>query len=332
MTGLQIKMLIVSVVYGVITGIIAYLITKRVTRASRNSEERITKIVGQSLGAEVVLQKNKRTVKSKFKSRKKTQEKYVQRRSIISKIGDALFEELLAANIMMKPEEFATVWIILAFVPASVISLFSSNFLLLIVLVIAGVVGPIFFIKYKKKKRTQGFEEQLSDALMIACNSLRSGLTFQQAMETISHDMYPPISEEFARAVNEMNMGYTIDEALDNIYKRVKSDDFKIAAVAISVQRTTGGSLSEILETISETIKERYTLKKEIRSATATGRMSGLIVGIMPVIVTLLLNLTSPGYMDPMFEKTAGKIALALGVGLELIGLMVIKKITSIKY
>ena len=332
MTGLQIKMLLVSVAYGVITGLIAYAVTRKVTRSSRNSQERVNKIIGQRLGADVVLQKSKRSIKSRFKTKGKDNTNYVQRKSIVSKIGDALFEELLAANIMMKAEEFATVWIVLAFVPASVLSLFTANIFLLVVLVIVGAAGPIIYIQQKKKKRTRGFEEQLSDALMIACNSLRSGLTFQQAMETISRDMYAPISEEFARAVNEMNMGYTIDEALDNIYKRVKSDDFKIAAVAISVQRTTGGSLSEVLETISETIKERYTLKKEIRSATATGRMSGIIVGVMPVFVTIMLNLTSPGYMDPMFEKTGGKIALAAGIGLELIGLLVIKKITTIKY
>lgn len=184
----------------------------------------------------------------------------------------------------------------------------------------------------RKQKRISAFEDQLSDAFMIAASSLRSGLSFQQAMETIARDMYPPVSDEFARAVKEMNMGFSIDEALDNVYKRVQSDDFKIAAVAISVQRTTGGNLSEILETISDTIKERAQLKKEVKSATATGRMSGMVVGLMPVAIVVMLNVASPGYMDPLFKTNGGKIAILVGIMLEVIGLIVIKKITTIKY
>ena len=187
-----------------------------------------------------------------------------------------------------------------------------------IVFVFCGVLGPIVYIKVKKNKRTAQFEDQLGDALMIASSSLRSGLTFPQAMETISRDMYPPISEEFGRAVNEINMGYSLDSALDNIYDRVKSEDFKIAAVAISVQRQTGGNLSDILTTISDTIKERAQLKREVKSATATGRMSGLIVGLMPIAITVVLNMATPGYLDPLFTKTGGRIALAIGVGLEI--------------
>ena len=144
--------------------------------------------------------------------------------------------------------------------------------------------------------------------------------------------MFPPISEEFARAVNEMNMGVSIDDALDHICQRINSPDFKIVAVAISVQRTTGGNLSKILNTIADTIKDRAALKNEVKSATATGRMSGMVVGLMPVFITFMLNIMSPGYLDPLFQRTEGKIAIAVGIGLEIIGLLVIKKITTIKY
>lgn len=331
MSGLQIKMLLLSVVYGVLIGLITFFITRKATIHSRSAEGRIRNIVGATIGSEVVLQKKRKGLKLGKKD-KKDENVYVRKRSIISKIGDALFEELLAANIMMKPEEFATLWIVIAFVPGSILSLFVSNMFIPVVFVIGGAIGPIIYIVAKKNKRTRAFEDQLGDALMIASSSLRSGLTFPQAMETISRDMYPPISEEFGRAVNEINMGYSLDEALDNIYNRVKSEDFKIAAVAISVQRVTGGNLSDILTTISDTIKERAQLKREVRAATATGRMSGMIVGLMPVAITIVLNMASPGYMDPLFTRSSGKIVLAIGVALELVGLLVIKKITTIKY
>ena len=331
MSGLQIKMIILAVVYGVLIGLIVFFVTRKATLHSRSAQGRVRKIVGASIGSEAVLQKSRKGFK--FGKKKDADDNtYVRKRSLISKIGDALFEELLAANIMMKPEEFATIWIIVAFVPGSVLSLFVSNMFIPVVFVVAGVFGPILYIRYKKNKRTRAFEDQLGDALMIASSSLRSGLTFPQAMETISRDMYPPISEEFGRAVNEINMGYSLDDALDNIYKRVKSEDFKIAAVAKSVQRVTGGNLSDILTTISDTIKERAQLKREVRAATATGRMSGMIVGMMPIAITIVLNMASPGYLDPLFTRTAGKIVLCIGVVLEIVGLLVIKKITTIKY
>ncbi|MCI6245443.1 MAG: type II secretion system F family protein [Eubacterium sp.] len=333
MTGLQIKMILIALIYGILAGIIVYLIVKQSTRNQRSAEKRVKNIVGSTIGSEVVLQKKKKGMRLGWlNGRQKKTTEYVQKKSLLSKIGDAILEELLSANIMMNAEEFATIWIVLAFVPAALSSLFINNPALPIVLVLAGALGPIIFIRVRKQKRISAFEDQLSDAFMIAASSLRSGLSFQQAMETIARDMYPPVSDEFARAVKEINMGFSIDEALDNVYKRVQSDDFKIAAVAISVQRTTGGNLSEILETISDTIKERAQLKKEVKSATATGRMSGMVVGLMPVAIVIMLNVASPGYMDPLFETNGGKIAILVGIMLEIIGLIVIKKITTIKY
>ena len=329
MTGLQIKMILLSVTYGLLIGCIVFFVVRKLTLHSRNAESRVRKIVGAQIGSENVLVRARRRGSKK---KKKDGETYVRKKSIVDKIGDALFEELLAANILMKPEEFATIWIAVAFVPGAILALFVKNMFIPIVFVFCGVLGPIVYIKVKKNKRTAQFEDQLGDALMIASSSLRSGLTFPQAMETISRDMYPPISEEFGRAVNEINMGYSLDSALDNIYDRVKSEDFKIAAVAISVQRQTGGNLSDILTTISDTIKERAQLKREVKSAPATGRMSGLIVGLMPIAITVVLNMATPGYLDPLFTKTGGRIALAIGVGLEIMGLLVIKKITTIKY
>lgn len=326
-------MIFVALAYSLLTGVIVYYIAKYATRNSRNTQRRVKDIVGAGIGTQAVLQKKKKGMKFNIKSGKvEKKDGYVQKKSIVSKIGDALLEELLAANIMMNPEEFAAIWIALAFIPGALLSLFISNAFVPVVFVAFGAFGPILYLKIKKKKRTMAFESQLADALMIAASSIRSGLSFQQAMETISRDMYPPVSEEFSRAVKEINMGYSVDDALENIYKRVDSEDFKIAAVAISVQRTTGGNLSDILGTIADTIKERAQLKNEVRSATATGRMSGLVVGLMPVAITIILNMMSPGYMDPLFSSTGGKVAIGVGIMLEIIGLVVIKKITTIKF
>lgn len=333
MTGLQLKMILVAAVYGLFAGIIAFFITTNATAAKRSTEDRVKDLIGNGIGDEMVLEKKSRKTKisfSGFNSKRKGDE-FVQRKSIISRIGGALADELFASDIMMKPEEFATLWIVVAFVPSSLAALFSTSPVVPVLLAAIGLVSPFAYMKFRKSKRTSQFEDQLGDALLLMSSSLRSGLSLQQAMTTISRDMYPPISEEFARAVNEVNMGYSMDDALEHINRRIDSSDFKIVAVAIAVQRTTGGNLSDILNVISTTIKERAALKKEVKAITASGRTTGTIIGLMPVAITLILNVASPGYMDPMFTTSTGKIALGVGIALEVIGLIVIRKMITIK-
>ena len=138
-------------------------------------------------------------MKAKKKAKGEKKEGYQLQQSFLQKIADAVFDELLAANILMKPEEFALIWIGLAFGPAMVAVLFSTNPFLPVVLVVLGVIAPIVFVKKKQADRVKAFEAQLSDALLICCNCLRSGLTFAQAMENIAVEMEEPIGTEFKR-------------------------------------------------------------------------------------------------------------------------------------
>ena len=332
MTGLQLKAILVAAVYGLLAGVIAYFITTHLTAAKRSTDDRVKSLIGTGIGDEIVLEKKANKVKFSFDAfSRKGNNDYVQRKSLISRIGSALEDELFASDIVMKPEEFATLWIIVAFVPSSLAALFSPSPVVPVLLAAIGLVSPFAYIRFKKRKRTAQFEDQLGDALMLMSSSLRSGLSLNQAMATISRDMYPPISEEFARAVNEVNMGYSMDEAMEHINRRIDSADFKIVSVAIAVQRTTGGNLSDILNVISQTIKERAALKKEIKAITASGRTTGTIIGLMPVAITLILNVASPGYMDTMFSTSGGRVAVGIGIALEIVGLIVIRKLITIK-
>ena len=207
-----------------------------------------------------------------------------------------------------------------------------KNITLVFILLVAGGVGPWIFIKMKQNKRRKIFESQLCDALMISCSCLRSGLTFQQAMETIAKDMEAPISTEFARACSEINFGASMDKALSDMVERIKSADLMLAVSAISVQRQTGGNLSQILETISNTIRERIKVKADVNATTSQGRMSGLLIGALPIGLALVLNLINPAYMQPMFESTVGHYLLGACVVLEVLGFIVIRKIVDIKY
>ena len=143
MTGLQIKMILLSVTYGLLIGCIVFFVVRKLTLHSRNAESRVRKIVGAQIGSENVLVRARRRGSKK---KKKDGETYVRKKSIVDKIGDALFEELLAANILMKPEEFATIWIAVAFVPGAILALFVKNMFIPIVFVFCGVLGPIVYI------------------------------------------------------------------------------------------------------------------------------------------------------------------------------------------
>jgi tight adherence protein B len=199
------------------------------------------------------------------------------------------------------------------------------------ILVVAGTVLPVVLIKSKQKSRVKKFESQLSDALMLACSSLKSGLSFNQAMESIARDMDAPISTEFEIVLKELNMGYSMDEAMDNLAKRIKSTYVSLMVSAVLVQRQTGGNLSQILENISDTIKAKLKLKKQLKSSTSGGKMTGIIVGAMPFLLLILFIAVNPDVYQCVLTETRGHILLVVAIGLDLCAFAAIKKITTVK-
>lgn len=245
---------------------------------------------------------------------------------------DTIFNELILADIMMKPEEFTLIWIVLTFVPAGLAALFRLGLMPSATLAAIGAFIPIIFIKIKKDKRRKAFEAQLGDTLIMMCNGLRSGFSFNQVMENVANDMPPPIGIEFGRVCNEIRYGATMEEALNNMCDRVKSADLMLVVSAVLIQRTTGGNLSEMLSTISHTIRERIKIKGEINSITAQGRMSGLIIGALPIGIAAVLMVVNPDYMSTFFTTKIGNIMLVVSVVMEVIGFFAIRKVVTIDY
>ncbi len=260
----------------------------------------------------------------KAKKKKRTQKK--------RRFGQTLAGELQAAGVMMRPEEFATAWLVLSFIPSGLLALISGNIIIAGVFSLAGIVGPPVYVNKQKKKRVAAFEQQLGDALVTMCNCLRSGLTLGQAIENISVDMGEPISKEFARLCTEVKYGSTLESALNSMAERIGSDDLSLAVTAINIQRQTGGNLSETLAGISETIRARVKLKADVRVVTASGRMSGIVIGVMPIALGLIIYLINPEYMKSFVASGAGRIMLCIGAVMETLGFLMIKKILSIKY
>lgn len=324
MNGLQISMIFFVVVMMGVTFVLVTTIVGKITENSRNVKRREDYIVGKK--------KEEKKVEKTGTQKDNRKQSINNNRSALAKVNKILAEELEKSDISKKTEDFIIIWIVVTFVPGLLFMLIFKNQLIAPMLMIIGAVAPIMYMKSKQKKRRDMFESQLSDALMIASNCLKSGLTFNQAMDTISSECDDPIKSEFKRTVNEITFGSSQDEALEAMAKRVKSEDFDLVVSAVSIQRQTGGNLSEILDTIAGTIRERYKIRGEIRTLTGQGRVSGLIIGSLPVALLLIMSLINKELIMTLFTTSTGNILLLLSVGLETIGAIAINKIVTIKF
>jgi tight adherence protein B len=201
----------------------------------------------------------------------------------------------------------------------------------MIVFGIAGYLLPGFYVKYRINKRLKAFNTQLGDTLTLLSNALKAGYSFAQAIDTVAKNAVAPIGDEFGRAVREMNLGGSPDDALNNITKRIASTDFDLVTTAYSIHRTVGGNLAEILDNIAYTIRERVRLKGEIQTLTAQARASGSIITFLPIILSVFMYFVTPGYFKPMFENFIGWVLIAIGLFMIFIGNLIIRRIVAIE-
>ena len=326
MTGSILSILIMSLAFALLTFALVFIIASAVSADKIAAEKRLEELnKREGDGGEVAL------VKNESKTRRNKRERKRQHSRFDEKVGNAIYKQLQSADIKMRPEEFLIVWVMVAFFPAALVLLFSGKIVITLILIVVGAVLPVIYVRSKKKSRVKKFEEQLCDALMICCSCLRSGLSFNQAMETIAKDMDAPISVEFSTVVREVNMGYSMDEALENLGDRIKSKYVDLMVSAVLVQRQTGGNLSQILENISNTIRERIKLKRQLKTSVSSGKMSGIIVGVMPILILGIFTLISYDFVSVLYTTPKGNILLGVAAGLEGMAFIFVKKITTVK-
>jgi len=199
---------------------------------------------------------------------------------------------------------------------------------------IAPVIGyllPNFYVRYRISQRLKKFNGQLGDTLTLLSNALKAGYSFAQAIDTVAKNAVAPIGDEFGRAVREMNLGGSPDEALGNITKRSASADFDLVSTAYSIHRTVGGNLAEILDNIAYTIRERVRIKGEIQTLTAQARASGSIITALPILLAAFMFFVTPTYFQPMFSSIIGWILLAIGGFMIFVGNLIIRRIVAIE-
>lgn len=212
--------------------------------------------------------------------------------------GDRIARELARADIKFKVAEYFAL-IFMSIVLVGLVAWFLGN-QYLVSGMIGGIIGAIIpgqYVKSQQRQRLRKFNDQLPDMLNLMVNGLRAGYSTMQAMEAISKELPPPINDEFRRVVQEMQIGIPMETALDNLLRRIPSEDLDFVITAINVQREVGGNLSEILDNISFTIRERIRIKGEVRVLTAQVRASGSVLSLIPFGLTLILWFLNPDYL-----------------------------------
>ena len=266
--------------------------------------------------------------------------KLVERRSW----SEQLARDLARADLTLRPIEYLITRVL---VIIGVVALFLAlgvtllptlaNPLVLIVAAVIGYLLPRIYVGRRQQARLNAFNAGLADTITLLANALRLGSSLMQGMELVMRETDPPISTEFGRVIREVNLGLTTEQALNNMVRRVRSNDLELMVTAIAIQYQVGGNLAEILDTISYTIRERVRIKGEIRALTAMQRASGYVVGLLPIVLLAVILVISPEFMGAMFGPPIvfglpmGEIMLAMGGIFMLIGFYFIRRIVDIE-
>jgi tight adherence protein B len=246
-------------------------------------------------------------------------------------LEEAFLDRLEAAGLNMRVAEFVLISLGSAFIPPLLALIVTRNLLVAALVVLLGTVAPFLYLSVRASRRQAKFEEQLPSTLQLLAGALQAGHSLQQAVDTVVHEAGDPIAGEFQRVLTEARLGRPLEEAFEAMAKRTNSVDFKWTVMAIRLQRQVGGNLAEVLSTVSQTIRDRYSLKRQIKALSAEGRLSSLILSILPVVMFAALLLLNPTFLRPLFTTTSGIMMLVAAAVLMVLGVFWLKKITEIK-
>jgi len=241
-----------------------------------------------------------------------------------------LATQLARADLKLTVGEFLAATVIAMILGGGVGYLLTRQVLAAVLACVLGFFVPRWYVAFVRRRRLQAFNDQLSDTINLMVNSLRAGYSVLQAMEAVSQEMGPPISIEFGRVVQEVQLGLTVERALSNLLRRVPSDDLDMMITAINVQREVGGNLAEVLDAISHTIRERIRIRGDIRALTAQSRISGYMVALIPVVLAVVIYFINPEFMSQLFVNRCGWIMIGVAVVGVVVGFVIIGKIVDI--
>lgn len=241
------------------------------------------------------------------------------------------YEQLERAGLPLRPIEYITMHMLGVVALGMVTELLSRSLGVSFVAVIVATFAPLAYIEHRIQTRRRAFDAQLPDVLNLMAGALRAGWGLQQSLDLVVEQSAPPLADEFARAITEVRLGRTVEDALDSVATRMQSDDFTWAVTAIGIQRDVGGNLAEVLDVVAATIRDRGALNRQISALTAEGRLSAWILLLLPFILILLLSASNPTYISKLFTTLPGFVMLVTGAVLLVVGALWLRRVVEIE-
>lgn len=210
--------------------------------------------------------------------------------------------------------------------------LFGFSFLM--ALAAAALFGsvPYLLVVRKRRARLRLFEEQFSEAIELMARSARAGHAFQAGLQEVAEEAPDPMGEEFRQVFEEQRFGLPLSESLLGLSDRMDLVDVRMFVTSVLIQKETGGNLAENMDNLARLIRERFRFKRQVKTHTAHGRMTGMVLGMAPIVAGVLLFMVNPDYMRPLFQEDLGKWMIGAGLTLQLIGFFIIRRMTDIEY
>ncbi|OEF96194.1 type II secretion system F family protein [Desulfuribacillus alkaliarsenatis] len=238
---------------------------------------------------------------------------------------------VMQSGINLKYEEYVIFrWITTGFTGA-LFYLLTGQMVFAIIGLIGGYIAPSIWLKNRYKKRLYAFNEGLSDMINTIVGSLRAGFSFTQALKTVAEESHSPIKEEVDQLLKEMQYGISMENALASLKERMPSEDLELMIHAILIQKQVGGNLATVLDKIVETIRERNRIQQQIITLTAQGRLSGMVIGLLPIILGFTIYLIESEYIGTLFNHPIGVTMLFIGIISGIFGFVMIRKLTRIE-
>lgn len=263
-------------------------------------------------------------------------------KSFTDRYYDRLSDRLQKAYLLYKPKEYFMLSLGVALL--LIISIFiafggkyaslTKGFGIIFVVLVGGGIGfmiPNVYLTIREKKFHNLLGKQIGDMILLISNYLRAGHSFVRSMELVSRELASPLADEIKTFTKDINLGASLSTALNDLEKRAQDEDLGLVITAIQIHHQIGGNLSEILDNINFTIRERIRLKGEIRTLTAQGRMTAIVIGALPVVVALIISYLHPEFMKLLFTDPMGRFMLLLAVVMEVIGIILIRRIIEIE-
>jgi len=245
-------------------------------------------------------------------------------------VPSRLRRDLVSADIELRPYEFRIIQAGFAVLFAAIGLLRFGFGIEFVVLAVIGYLLPALYLRNRRGHRLRQFDAGLPRAMELVANSMKAGQSVAQSLGAVTDNAGPPVSDEFALARREIELGASIESAMNNMVKRIGSNDLRLMVMVITIQRSVGGDLPAILATLADTMRQREEMRAEVMAATAQSRASAVIITLLPIVAALLLYFVVRDYFRPMLVNPLGWFMLGLAAVFLFVGNLIIRRLTAI--